>query len=93
MDRKHIWNRLLVGVDLPGEVLPGVSLVEIMEDQRVLIENHSGIIGYTNTEICIKVKFGVIKVSGCNLSLARMSGQQLVITGCIDSVNLCRRKS
>ncbi|MBR3978854.1 MAG: YabP/YqfC family sporulation protein [Oscillospiraceae bacterium] len=91
MDRKNILDRLMMSADLPGEATPGMPLVEIMGEHRVLIENHKGVSGYGKTEICVKVKFGVVKVTGCRLALARMSGNQLVITGHIDGVNLCRR--
>ncbi len=91
MDRKNIFDRLIMGADLPGEALPNLPLVEIMGEHRVLIENHKGVAGYGNTEICVKVKFGFIKVTGEGLALARMTSHQLVITGQIDGVNLCRR--
>lgn len=91
MDKKNILDRLMLGADLPGEALPNLPLVEIMGEYRVLIENHKGVAGYATTEICVKVKFGFVKITGNGLALARMSDHQLVITGHIDGVNLCRR--
>ena len=77
-----------MGVDLPGETVPGLPLVEIIGEHRVLIENHKGVVGYGSEEICIKVKFGTIKVLGNELMLSRMTKQQIVISGIIDSVFL-----
>ena len=91
MDGKNMFDRIIMGVDLPGEILPRIPLVEILGEHRVLIENHNGVAGYSNNEICVKVRFGVIKISGQDLALARMTGEQLVVSGCIDGVNLCRR--
>ena len=91
MDRKNVLDRIMMGVDLPGEALPCAPLVEILGDCRVLIENHKGVAGYTNTEICVKVKFGLIKILGHNLALTKMSGRQLVVMGHIECVNLLRR--
>ncbi len=88
--KKGILERAIMGADLPGEAVPGLPLVEIMGEHRVLIENHKGVVGYGCTEICVKVKFGVIKVCGDGLMLSRMTKQQLIISGKIDCVYLCR---
>ena len=37
--RKGIMDRLIEEADLPGELLPGQSVVELAGDRRVLIEN------------------------------------------------------
>lgn len=79
------------GMDLPGETLPGQPIVEIAGERRVLIENHLGVIQYSREQICVKVKFGNIRVCGCGLELAQMTRYQLVISGRIDQVSLARR--
>lgn len=76
--------------DLPDEPLPRETLVEIAGYRRVLIEHHCGVVEYGCNLICVKVKFGVISVMGQNLELTRMTGQQLIVSGCIDSVRLER---
>ena len=73
------------------EPIPGLPLVEIAGQGRVLIENHRGVCGYGREQINIRVKFGEIAVRGCGLELARMTREQLVITGRVESVNLIRR--
>lgn len=77
-------------LSMQDEALPGQTVVEVLEDQRVLIEHHRGIIQYTREEIQIRVKFGRICVSGQGLSLCRMTSDQLVITGEIHSLTLLR---
>ncbi len=88
--RNQIFERIVVGADLPGECLPGVPLVEIAGEGRVLVENHCGVTAYKHCEICIKVKYGQICVCGNDLELARMTKNQLVITGEISGVKLYR---
>lgn len=73
---------------LYAEPLPGIPLVEICDQRRVLIENHQGIVGYGCNEILIKVRYGQICICGENLKLAKMSKEKLVITGKISAVNL-----
>ena len=90
MNRKQIAQRLIFAADLPDAPLPGLPLVEIYGQERVLIENHQGVTQYGRESICIKVRFGQIRISGCELELARMTKGQLVITGRIDGVSLFR---
>lgn len=72
--------------------LPGVSLIEICGQNRILIENHRGIIAYEVRQIQIKVSFGCIVVCGQNLKLRNMSKEKLVITGKICCINLQGRE-
>lgn len=84
-------GKLAWAADLPDEPIPGQPLVEIIENRRVLIENHLGVSEYGESLIRVKVKFGTICISGCNLELARMTKGQLIISGVIESVKLDRR--
>lgn len=88
--RGKLLERVVLGADLPGEALPGMPLVEIVGEERVLIENHRGVVAYGCKEICVKVRYGHLCVCGMGLELARMTKHQLVITGRVDSVSLCR---
>lgn len=89
--RKHLTERLADGADLSGEVMPGVPVVELAGDRRVLIERHGGVTQYSCEKICVKVRYGQVTVNGCDLELASMTRDQLVITGRINSVQLLRR--
>ena len=77
-------------MDLPTEALPGQALVEIIGENRVLIENHCGVTKYGETEIAIRVCYGHIFVCGCGLRMAKMTKQQVIICGRIDCISLCR---
>ena len=88
--RDNVFNRLVLNADLPGEVLPGLPLVEIVGEGRVLVENHGGVTSYGCNEIRLKVRFGHLCVCGSGLKLARMTKSQLVITGKIDNISLLR---
>lgn len=84
-----LWQRLAEDAEI--ENMPGQPIVEIAGSQRVLIENHLGVLGYSRERILVKVKFGCIHVCGCGLELLRMTREQLVIRGRIDGVTLQRR--
>ena len=85
-----LLDKMAYAMDRPGEALPGQPLVELVGQQRVLIENHRGVVLYGDTEICIRVSYGCIRICGRELRLMRMNRQQLIISGCIDNIILCR---
>lgn len=85
-----LWEKMALAADLPDEPIPGLPLVEIAGNGRVLIENHKGVNEYGRNMIRIKVKYGSVCVCGQNLELARMNKGQLIISGIIESVQLCR---
>lgn len=91
MGKRGWMDRIAVAADIQDEPLPGLPLVEIAGDRRVLIENHNGVLQYEPCCIRIKVKFGEICVSGECLTLARMMKGQLIIHGKIDGLKLERR--
>lgn len=92
MERNKHWVRRIADLaDLAEEPLPGVPIVEIAGDRRVLIERHGGVTEYSRERICVNVRFGKVCVCGCGLELCHMSREQLVITGRIDGVQLLRK--
>lgn len=68
-----------------------LPIVELAGPSRVLIENHLGVLAYSLNEIQIKVTYGKLSVTGNNLKLMQLNREQLVITGSIDNLQLCRR--
>lgn len=86
----NILGKLAWAADLPDEPIPGRPLVEIIDNTRVLIENHNGVNEYGRGMIRVKVKYGSICICGSGLELSRMTKGQLIISGCIESVQLCR---
>lgn len=89
--KQDLLSRLTEDLELPGEILPGQSLVELVGDSRVLVENHQGVTEYSRCRIGAAVSFGRVLVCGENLELARMTQRQLVITGRVEAVTLMRR--
>ena len=89
--KQDLLSRLTEDLELPGEILPGQSLGDLVGDSRVLVENHQGVTEYSRCRIGATVSFGRVLVCGENLELARMTQRQLVITGRVEGVTLMRR--
>ena len=86
MEKSHILSR-----GSRFDMLKKVPLVELAGQNRILIENHMGVLAYAPEEIRIKVAYGSLSVCGSNLKLMELCKEQLVITGKINSVHLCGR--
>lgn len=89
--RWELFDHLAQGADLPEESLPGQSIVEILEDRRVLIENHHGVREYGTERIWVNVRRGQVLILGCDLELTCMTRDQLIISGKIKGVTLTGR--
>ena len=89
--KNPFWESISRQTNLSDEVFPGQSLVEIIGDQRVLVENHRGIAEYGQEKICVKVKMGIVEIRGNDLQVQCISRECLVITGSIHDVALNRR--
>jgi len=90
MKISSLWSKLSLAADLPDEPIPGLPLIEIVDNSRVLIENHKGVSEYGRNRIRIKVKWGYVCVCGEDLVLARMERGSLIVSGTVESVQLFR---
>ncbi len=88
--RKGMSERLSHAVDLLDAPLLGQTLLELLDDSRVLIENHNGVMEYSNQKIQVRVRYGSLCICGVGLRLSKMSADQLVISGCITSITVVR---
>ena len=91
MQKRNWLQKLAAETDFSSEPLPGVPIVELAGERRVLIERHAGMTEYSRERITVKVSYGFVCVCGCALELTRMTREQLVITGRIDCVQLQRK--
>lgn len=91
MGKENWARRLTQRLDLPGETLPGETLAELAGDRQVLIEGHRGVTEYCRERVTVKVRYGLLSITGCGLELRQMSREMLVVSGRIDGI-LLRRK-
>jgi sporulation protein YqfC len=89
-ERKNVMQNLANAADLAGELLPGETLLELFGNKRVLIEHHCGVSEYTPCTIRVKTKKGYLCVHGTHLELCKMSAQQLVIIGSIETISILK---
>jgi len=72
--------------EIPKDVMLGISTVTIIGDAEINIENHKGIIEYTDSIIKVRTKSGKILISGRKLLVDSYSNDEMIIKGTIYSI-------
>lgn len=78
---KHILSDTAELFDLPMDLLSGLPHVELMGDRQFYMENHRGILSYSEDEIAVSAEGMIVRVFGERLELVSMSGDALRIRG------------
>ena len=72
--------------DLPGDVVAGLPHVEMAGSREVYLEQHTGLLSYSEERIDANTPCGVVRFCGEKLRLTAMTAQELRIAGTIRSV-------
>ena len=91
MGKRNWADRIGAATDLQDECIPGLPLIEIVGNIRVLIEHHCGVTEYGKQRIVVQTKGNLVAVEGDDLELTRMTAEQLIISGTIFSVSFLGR--
>lgn len=91
-DKEGFWNRLLQQTGLQEENVTNEPLLELCGSSRVIIEHHCGVLEYGGERIRVRIKNGEFTICGTDLTLCRMCREQLLIRGCIQMVQVNRRR-
>ena len=79
--RPRVLDRAADRFDLPGEVLANLPRITVTGGQRVVVENHKGLMDYGPNAILIAGGKVTLKLLGDNLELRAMNAQELLISG------------
>ena len=75
---------------LPGDLAAGLPRVEIIGSTRVLVENHRGVVLYTEERIDVNGGRILLSVKGSGLEIRAMNRHELMICGNVEGVELLR---
>ena len=84
----HFLEALAGRCDLPADVVAGVPKITVTGTSRVLVENHRGLLAYSDTEVAVDGKNARVRVRGDGLLLRAMDREMLLVTGTITGVDL-----
>lgn len=75
-------------LEMPTEIVSNEPKITIVGFNEMLIENYKGILEYEEIYIRISTHIGIININGFNLNLEQMTGDDILVTGKIDSMTL-----
>lgn len=84
----HILETLARRTDLPADIVAGAPKVTLTGAEQVLVENHRGILAYTDGLVEVNGKGGRIRIRGEKLLLRAMDSEMLLVTGNIFGIDL-----
>lgn len=89
MQRKDRGKRKIdKWLEMPNEIVSNDPKITIIGFNEMLIENYKGILEYEDIYIRINTHIGIININGFNLNLEQMTGDDILVTGEIDSMSL-----
>lgn len=86
----NIKANISEALEIPKDILLDLPKVTFIGNLQVNIENHKGIIEYSDDNIRIKIKDGILKVSGMDLAIKTIVTEEIIISGKIASIDFFR---
>ncbi len=83
-------KRFTVGerLGVPAETVSDAPLICVRARRSVCVENHRGIVEYTDDLVKIAVRRGTVTVHGAGLTIARMTRRMIELRGNIRALEL-----
>ena len=76
--------------DLPADVIAGLPHLEMIGGRQLFLEQHKGLLAYSDTAIDINTGTLVVRVRGTGLQLLAMTAEELRLGGTIEAVEFLR---
>ena len=74
-------------MDLPAQLLPGFSHVELVQNRQAAVDGVKGVLGYSDTQIQLNLGEMVLTFKGAGLCIRSYQLEQLILTGTIAEVH------
>ncbi len=74
-------------LELPKDIVLDLPKIIMIGNLQIYIENHKGILEYTDNRIRINTKNGVLRIIGKNLMLKNIVMEEIIIVGKINQVD------
>jgi sporulation protein YqfC len=73
-------------IDLPPDVTLDLPRMTMIGNQRLMIENHRGLIHFSNEHLKLAIHNGVLELLGSELMIRTISSEGISIEGRIDEL-------
>ncbi|MEG1524247.1 MAG: YabP/YqfC family sporulation protein [Clostridia bacterium] len=78
------FRRLLRALDLPQEIDLHVPKFTMLGTSDLLVENHTGILQYSDTLVRLMTPEGIVRITGHELTLTEFGSERVYLRGRID---------
>ena len=83
---KSAKELLVESLKLPRDMMMGASIVTVVGNEQVMVENYRGILEYTESCVMLQGKACRIAICGCNLKIAYYTNEDMKIEGKISEI-------
>jgi sporulation protein YqfC len=84
--KKREYGKLAQLLKLPADVAAGEAFVSMLGNGKVKVENHCGLMECTDQSVGVKLKKGMLRITGEGLMIREMLVDAMEVTGKIKSV-------
>lgn len=82
----RIREKLSSALELPKDIVLDVAKLTMVGNSQVSIENHKGIIEYSDEIIRVNTGCGILSISGANLNIKTILQEEITVTGEISAI-------
>jgi len=89
MDKNDFFKWMLEEItDFPRDVILNLPRIVMIGNLEADIENFNNLLEYTTDKVRIGTNLGILMFSGSNLEIKMISQNEMIVTGCINSIEL-----
>ncbi|MFD1018799.1 sporulation protein YqfC [Thalassobacillus hwangdonensis] len=82
----HIRTWLANYLELPSDVMLDLPRITTIGDFHVYIENHQGLLKFTEQEIRLKFSKGHVRLNGSGFTLKMMLAEEILVEGKVQTI-------
>ncbi|MFA5575750.1 MAG: sporulation protein YqfC [Tissierellaceae bacterium] len=75
-------------LELPMDIIMDLPKLNLVGDMEASLQNHKGIIEYTEEVIRINTRIGVFKILGENLEIKTILSEEIIVAGLIKRIEI-----
>ncbi|WP_171038040.1 sporulation protein YqfC [Aquibacillus sediminis] len=84
--QRRIGNWLTEHLELPSDVILELPRITTIGKIHAYIENHRGLILFSDNELRLKMEYGYLKITGKNFVLKMMLPEEILLEGTINDI-------
>lgn len=74
-------STVVSALDLPPEIILGIPKITVLAECEATIQNHRGIVEYTEELISANTSSGIVSIRGSNLVIKSITDEEIRIEG------------